>query len=110
LAEHAWYLHNARDRAWPVGQKRPNAFGLFDMLGNTWDWCQEGYDAYKAGPRGGPAGDEEDKRDITDRLSRVLRGGSFYFRPHNLRCAQRIYVRPADRYDPVGLRVARTYR
>jgi hypothetical protein len=43
LAVHAWYQSNARLRSWPVGQKRPNDFGLFDALGNTYDWCQEGY-------------------------------------------------------------------
>jgi hypothetical protein len=37
LAQHAWYIHNAWHRTWPVGQKKPNAFGLFDMHGNAWD-------------------------------------------------------------------------
>src|SRR5207253_2222430 len=65
LAQHGWYQHNARDRAWPVGQKKPNPFGLFDMHGNTWDWCQESGWLYEPGVGGKPAEDEENKRDVT---------------------------------------------
>ena len=77
LAQYAWYSRNAENRTWPVGQKKPNSFGLFDMHGNTWDWCQDGYADYKVEPGDRPTEDVEDKRAITDRFSRVLRGGSF---------------------------------
>ena len=110
LGQHAWYQHNVQDRTWPVGQKKPNAFGLFDMHGNTWDWCQEGYAAYKVAP-GEAVADEEDTRDVTDQLSRVLRGGSFYSQPTGVRCAFRLSYRPSGRvvFIGFGLRVARTY-
>src|SRR5262249_23284302 len=64
LGRYAWFLGNSRDRAWPVGQKRPNDLGLFDMHGNVWAWCQEGGWDYPDGR----AEDKEDLRDITDRL------------------------------------------
>ena len=108
LGQYGWYQQNAQDRTWPVGQKKPNGFGLFDMHGNTWDWCQESGWNYKPGIGGKPAADEEDKRDITDKLSRVLRGGAFGNTPGNVRSAYRLNGRPADR-SLVGLRVARTY-
>ena len=50
LAVCAWYQKNAQDRAWPVGQKRPNDFGLFDMHGNTFDWTQDPGFLYKVDP------------------------------------------------------------
>jgi eukaryotic-like serine/threonine-protein kinase len=44
LGQYAWYLGNSKDRAWPVGSLLPNDLGLFDMLGNLYEWCQEPYD------------------------------------------------------------------
>jgi formylglycine-generating enzyme required for sulfatase activity/serine/threonine protein kinase len=108
LPRYAWYLANSQDRTWPVGQKRPNDFGLFDMHGNVWNWCQESAWPYQPGANGQPAEDEEDKRYIKDLLSRVLRGGSFLFRSSSVRSASRSGNRPADRSNNVGLRVART--
>src|SRR5581483_9393120 len=46
LAQYAWYHKNAGGKARPVGQLMPNAFGLFDTLGNTWDWCQDQWSPY----------------------------------------------------------------
>jgi serine/threonine protein kinase/formylglycine-generating enzyme required for sulfatase activity len=108
LARYAWCIHNSQDRTWPVGQKRPNDCGLFDMHGNVWTWCQEGYSAYQPGPGGRPTEDEEDERDITYTLSRVLRGGSFSHVPSVARSAIRIKYPPANRYYGFGLRLART--
>src|SRR5262249_14048158 len=44
LGNYAWFANNANDRARPVGTKRPNDFGMFDMLGNAWEWCQDAFD------------------------------------------------------------------
>jgi formylglycine-generating enzyme required for sulfatase activity len=109
LPRYAWYLHNAQDRSWPVGQKRPNDWGLFDMHGNVRNWCQESAWLYQPGTGGKPAEDEEDKRDVTDQLTRILRGASFFHNPPHARSACRHYVRPLSRSDTTGLRPARTY-
>jgi formylglycine-generating enzyme required for sulfatase activity len=48
LAEYGWYLKNSKERSWPLGGKKPNDLGLFDMHGNVWNWCQESYQGYYA--------------------------------------------------------------
>jgi formylglycine-generating enzyme required for sulfatase activity len=102
LARYAWYLHNSNDRPRPVGQKRPNDFGLFDMHGNVWQWCQES--AWADAP-----GDKEGKRHVrADENACPFRGGSFYNAPLDVRSAFRLCDRPSLRTVRVGLRVART--
>ena len=51
LGQYAWYNQNSKDRAWPCGLVKPNDLGLFDMLGNVYEWCQEQYEAIPAGKR-----------------------------------------------------------
>jgi formylglycine-generating enzyme required for sulfatase activity len=109
LPRYAWYLSNAKDRTWPVGQTKPNDFGLFDMHGNAWNWCQESSWLYQAGTEDRPVPDAEDLRPVTESLRRALRGGSFDNHASVVRSAVRIYYLPAVRYDVNGLRVCRTY-
>jgi formylglycine-generating enzyme required for sulfatase activity len=108
LPRYGWFVQNAHNRSYPVGQKRPNDFGLFDMHGNVWNWCQEGGRAYEPNQGGKAADDAEDHREVWDRVERVLRGGSFYNLAVVLRSAYRYGNRPTFRNDMVGLRVART--
>src|SRR5262249_1277275 len=108
LAPYAWYVDNSQHRTWPVGQKKPNDFGLFDGLGNVWQWCQEGYAPYRQGARGQPVEDRDDIRDKTNQIKRSLRGGAYFSDPSHVRAASRGGDRPSYRDPTVGLRVART--
>jgi formylglycine-generating enzyme required for sulfatase activity len=87
----------------PVGSFSANAFGLHDMHGNVWEWVQDCYkDSYADAPPDGLATSE-----VASCL-RVIRGGSWYDKPEDLRCADRNAVRPVNRYGGSGFRVART--
>nr|WP_211336431.1 formylglycine-generating enzyme family protein [Nocardia tenerifensis] len=90
LDEIAWYRGNSGERVHEVGGKRPNAFGLYDMLGNTWDWCWDIYDAEVYGSY------------------RVLRGGGWFDEHWSCRASVRRRSHPTLRLDDVGFRVART--
>ena len=46
---YAWYQANCQDHAWPCGSLLPNDLGLFDMLGNMYEWCQDSYECYQEG-------------------------------------------------------------
>ena len=85
----------------PVGEKRPNAWGLYDMHGNVWEWCQDAYDEqYQAScPIEDPAG-------LTQGSTRVFRGGSWCAPAGNCRSAARNWVAPLERGIDLGFRVA----
>jgi formylglycine-generating enzyme required for sulfatase activity/class 3 adenylate cyclase len=111
LGRYAWYTKNSQDR-WmmPVGSLKPNDLGLFDVLGNALEWCQEGLGAYYPGPSGTASEDKEDKRDVTEKRARMLRGGSFNDLASICRCANRNWFIPTYRDYNVGFRPARTIR
>jgi len=102
LKDYAWFGDNAYKAgdkyAHPVGQKKPNAWGLYDMHGNVWEWCQDWYGDYPSktviNPEGPTAGDY-----------RVIRGGSWYNSARFCRSADRYRIRPSDRLDGLGFRV-----
>lgn len=98
LSQYAWYAGNAAGRTHPAGLLKPNDFGLFDMLGNVWEWCDNRYVDFP----GGDAGNEGHADD------RSLRGGSFSCGPGDLRSTRRHRMEPQGCRDCVGLRVART--
>ena len=81
----------------PVGRFKSNAFGLYDMLGNVWEWCQDGMRDYSSSSATDPVGPEGG--------SRVLRGGSWNFHPSFVRSAYRYDLDPDFRYYYVGFRV-----
>jgi formylglycine-generating enzyme required for sulfatase activity len=104
---YAWHLTNSEQRSWPVGQKRPNDLGLFDMHGNIWQWCQNVYRNYEMGV----IEDKEDIKDIKDSQDLLLRGGAFDHHVQLARSANRYWSKPAGRLDnPGAFRPARTYR
>jgi formylglycine-generating enzyme required for sulfatase activity len=87
----------------PSGSFAPNAFGLYDMHGNAWQWVE---DCYRGSYSGAP---EDGSPVITGECGqRVIRGGSWFFYPRDLRAAQRSRNDPSLRVNRVGFRVART--
>jgi formylglycine-generating enzyme required for sulfatase activity len=105
LGHYAWYVRNSDGRAHPVGTKKPNNYGLFDMYGNAAEWCQDALVPYPEATE-----DREDKDPINPSVSRVVRGGSFASGEAKVRSAHRSGCPPLLPNDFVGLRVARTVR
>ncbi len=108
LPRYAWYLTNSQNKSWPVGRLKPNDLGLFDVLGNHWEWCQEVFNMYRIGGDGKRTEDIEDAADITNGQQRVLRGGCFADLPLDSRSAARGLGGPTYRYTYSGFRPART--
>jgi len=104
LAGVAWFVDNAEGTTHPVGRKRPNAWGLFDMLGNVAEWTLDPYSPY---PRV-----EEDRDPIGSAAgsTRVVRGGSWRSFPPALRCAARVGTPGSYQLPHVGLRVVQEIR
>jgi formylglycine-generating enzyme required for sulfatase activity len=107
LPRYANYHANSDEKAWPVGQKRPNDLGLFDANGNVSNWCHDRQSPYP-GPETDQASCLEDPRMVADAGRRALRGGSFITRAPGVRSAGRYFEWPANRYGDNGLRVCRT--
>lgn len=99
LDVHAWHAGNAERTTHPVGQKKPNAWGLHDMHGNVYEWCA---DWYSEGPY--PSDHTTNPIGPKTGLRRALRGGAWIYVPENLRSADRGFSPPDYRSNEVGLR------
>jgi formylglycine-generating enzyme required for sulfatase activity len=108
LVNYGWFLGNANGRTWPVGSKKPNDHGLFDMLGNAAEWCQDAARVAPPGEAGAITEDRESPGVITEAEKRALRGGSFCSPASELRSAARAAWQPNVDFAFAGLRVART--
>ena len=98
----AWYAGNSYNKLQPIGKKLPNKFGLYDMLGNVWEWCEDNYSDkfYEKSP-------ETDPQSINSGLVRVMRGGSFGELKCEVchRCADRGGLTQIDLNNEVGFRI-----
>ncbi|MGH9612268.1 MAG: formylglycine-generating enzyme family protein [Bryobacteraceae bacterium] len=82
----AWYDGNSNDQTHDVRQKKPNAYGLYDVLGNVWEWVEDAF-----------AG---------DKTMRILRGGSFYNLARDVRASSRLWAVPSTAHRDMGFRCA----
>jgi formylglycine-generating enzyme required for sulfatase activity len=104
LGAYAWFSANSDHKSHPVGQKKPNAFGLHDMHGNAREWVEDVWHAnYNGAPSDGSAWTSGG-----DQARRVLRGGAWGGGPEILRSAIRNLEAPGDRINGTGMRIART--
>jgi formylglycine-generating enzyme required for sulfatase activity len=102
---HAWYDGNLGQKTHPVGQKKPNGWGLYDMSGNVWEWCEDDcHDSYAGAPDDGTAWIHNDNR---SQSPKCLRGGSWDSDPYSCRSAYRSWLfNPDDHGSNDGFRVA----
>lgn len=101
LADYAWYYNDSHFQSHPVGLKKPNGLGLYDMTGDVWEWMSDWYDEeyYAKSPTDEPKGPEAGRR-------RALRGGFWGDFAAMVRTTRRIGLDPAVRADGFGVRLA----
>jgi formylglycine-generating enzyme required for sulfatase activity len=105
LGQYAWYMKPSLGRRMlPCGSLKPNDLGLFDMLGNAAEWCQERKYLYEAGETA------EDNNGVKNEMNRPLRGGSFNLLAPHERSASRAWVWALYDENYIGFRPARTFR
>jgi formylglycine-generating enzyme required for sulfatase activity len=96
-----WYSSNSGSKTHEVGEKQANAWGIYDMHGNVWEWCWSWYGSYAKGSQTDPTG-------AASGTSRVVRGGSWYSNTRFLRSASRLDYTPNSRRSFLGFRVVRS--
>ena len=108
LREYAWYIENSGNVTHPVGGRKPNELGIFDMIGNAFEWCQDRYSPYQVNADRAVA-DGERTDAVSDQITIVLRGGCFDAPVTYVRSAVRHFDRPVYRGISYGFRPVRTY-
>lgn len=103
IDEIAWYYKNSGGTTQGVGQKKPNQYGLYDMLGNVWEWVEDDWhDNYNSAPNDGRAWIDEPRGS-----NRVMRGGDWILGARFCRSALRAYYSPDGRSSDLGFRLSR---
>ncbi len=97
-----WYNRNSMENTHPAGQKTPNIWGLYDMHGNVWEWCNDWYskNAYETNVTNNPTGPKSGP-------DKVVRGGSWLDGPNDCRSAKRRNFDPDKNYSDIGFRIVR---
>ena len=96
----AWYAGTSNNRIHPVGLKKPNELGLYDMNGNVWEWCRDGFREYTSEDQLNPVGPT-----VSSSLSRVVRGGSYLHNDRHCRVSNRRISTPDFRSLSYGFRL-----
>jgi formylglycine-generating enzyme required for sulfatase activity len=99
LGDVAWYREDSDEQTHPVGMKRPNELGIYDMSGNVWEWCSDWYSSYDSASQTNPVGPNSG-------TSRVIRGGGWGNNASYCRVSYRYISRPSDCGNLLGLRLA----
>ncbi|HPE69467.1 MAG TPA: SUMF1/EgtB/PvdO family nonheme iron enzyme [Thermotogota bacterium] len=99
-----WFESNSNGKVQPVGKKAPNSLDLYDLCGNTWEWCNDWYapEAYAKGNQTNPTGP-------TSGSLRVLRGGGWYDAAQFCRVSNRFSAPPEETLENIGFRLARSF-
>ena len=103
LGEFAWYSENSESKTHPVGGRKPNSWGLYDMHGNVWEWVEDDWhDSYKRAPDDGRAWIDKPRGSV-----RVIRGGGWRSVARGCRSARRVKHGQDSRVNVVGFRLSR---